>query len=64
MDGKQEQVIVKTDCRDNIGVTVSLIDAIISLCRIIRHRDLTSFEVNEARKDLTSDEDLLFLLLM
>lgn len=51
-----------TDCRDEIGVTVALIDAIIVQCRMLRGRDLSSQEVREALVDLINDEDLNRLL--
>ena len=52
-----------TDCREEIGITVGLIDSIITQCRILSKRDLTSKEVKEAFKDLQDDEDLKFILL-
>ena len=53
---------IKTDCRDEIGVTVSLIDAIITQCRVLKSRDLTPDPVKEALTDLVSDEDLNYLV--
>lgn len=55
-------VICCTDCRDEVGITVSLIDAIIAQCRILKSRDLTPVEVQEAIKDLKNDEDLRHIL--
>ncbi len=52
----------KTDCREEIGITVGLIDSIITQCRILKTRDLKSKAVQEALKDLYSDEDLKFIL--
>lgn len=51
-----------TDCRGEIGITVGLVDAIISVCRIIRRRDLSSRDAQESLLDLQADEDLRFLL--
>lgn len=50
------------DCRSEAGVTVGLIDAIISICRIAAKRDHTDPSVVEALADLRSDEDLVLLL--
>lgn len=47
-----------TDCRDEIGITVGLLDTLITVCRILKHRDLSSAEVLEALKDLRQDEDV------
>ena len=49
---------ISTDCRDEIGITVGLIDSMITLARILRTRDLSSVEVQEALKDLMADEDI------
>jgi hypothetical protein len=51
-----------TDCRTDIGVTVGLIDGIIAMCRILANSDLASYEVQEALKDLRSDEDIELVL--
>lgn len=53
---------IKTDCREETGITVGLIDSIITQCRILRKRNLSSKEVKEAIKDLIDDEDLKFIL--
>ena len=49
-----------TDCRTEEGITVGLIDTLITVCRVLRHRDLSDKEVKEALKDLSSDEDFLW----
>lgn len=55
----------ETDCRSKEGVTVSLIDAIISIARVLVEHDLeSSVAVREALLDLASDEDLRSLSLM
>jgi len=51
-----------TDCRSETGVTVGLLDAIITILRIVAKRDLSPPEVEEALRDLAHDEDLAFLL--
>lgn len=47
-----------TDCRSESGITVGLIDTIITAARVLRDRDMSSEEVTEALKDLASDEDV------
>ncbi len=47
-----------TDCREEEGITVGLIDAIISIARILAKRDFTHPAVQEALKDLADDEDM------
>lgn len=49
-----------TDCRTEEGVTVGLIDAIITLFRVLRKRDLSGIETMEALRDLAQDEDFLW----
>lgn len=51
-----------TDCRSETGITVGLVDSIITAARVLRHRALTDDAVREALKDLASDEDVRFLL--
>ncbi len=53
---------IKTDCREEIGITVGLIDSLITQCRILRKRDMSSKEVQEALRDLLDDEDLKHIL--
>lgn len=48
---------VHTDCRTEAGVTVGLIDALITICRVLAKRDLTEAAVREALIDLDQDED-------
>lgn len=48
-----------TDCRSHDGVTVGLVDSLISISRVLRDRDLSPPEVQEAFKDLADDEDFL-----
>jgi hypothetical protein len=46
------------DCRSPEGVTIGLIDAILSVARIAAKRDLKNPAVQEALKDLAEDEDV------
>jgi len=48
---------VTTDCRSDVGVTVGLIDAVITMSRLLKGRSFASSEVQEAMADLLSDED-------
>jgi len=41
-----------TDCRSSDGVTVGLIDGIITMARVLRSRQMDSLEVSEALADL------------
>lgn len=50
------------DCRSEEGVTIGLIDAIITQARILRRRQFDAYHIREALKDLRSDEDLQWLL--
>jgi hypothetical protein len=53
---------ITTDCRDEDGITVGLIDALLSIFRILVKRDLKHPAVIEALKDLSDDEDLQEIL--
>jgi len=46
------------DCRSTEGTTVGLIDALISVARVLAPRDLRTPAVLEALKDLADDEDI------
>jgi hypothetical protein len=51
------------DCRSEEGVTVGLIDAMISIARVLcprleRYHDADDSNILEALKDLASDEDI------
>lgn len=62
------------DCRSEIGVTVGLVDAIIAICRVLAPRVRLEENKNSnvgalwftplrpALEDLTSDEDLAYIL--
>lgn len=51
-----------TDCRTEEGVTVGLVDAIITAARVLAARDLSPSAVREALADLRQDEDVAALL--
>lgn len=55
-------MIISTDSRGEIGITVGLIDAIISISKVLKERNLSSKEVKESLKDLQSDGDIKKLL--
>lgn len=50
------------DCRSEEGITVGLIDSIISICRLLSKRDMEDISIKEALKDLSADEDFNFIL--
>jgi hypothetical protein len=50
------------DCRSEVGVTVGLIDAVITMARVLTLRDLNSVAAREALADLRDDEDVAALL--
>lgn len=50
------------DCRSEEGVTTGLIDAVISIARVLARRDFTPPAVREALADLRADEDVAALL--
>lgn len=54
--------ITKTDCRSEVGITVGLIDSIITAARVLAGREKSSMEVREALKDLRADEDIKDLI--
>lgn len=54
--------VSKTDCREETGITVGLIDSLITQVRILRKRDLDKKEIKEALLDLIADEDLEYIL--
>ena len=50
--------VAHTDCRSEDGITVGLIDSIITSCRVLSSRDLTCEAAVEALRDLRSDSDV------
>lgn len=55
-------MITNTDCRTEAGITVGLVDAIITAARVLVARDLSPSAVREALADLRQDEDVAALL--
>lgn len=53
---------MQTDCKTEIGITVGLIDGIISITRILVDRDWDAPEIQEAIKDLREDDDMKRLM--
>lgn len=59
----EDKQTINTDCREEVGITVGLIDSLISTCRVLRDRLTTnSDEVIGALQDLYDDEDLKYIL--
>lgn len=48
-----------TDCRSDVGITVGLIDGIITICRVLVGRNLDNPAIAEALDDLTNDESVV-----
>lgn len=46
------------DCRSEDGITAGLVDALISVARVLAARDLTTPAAVEALADLGTDEDM------
>lgn len=51
-----------SDCRTDEGITIGLIDGVIAICRVLRGRDLSSPNIQEALLDMSGDEDIAFVL--
>jgi hypothetical protein len=49
---------VTTDCRSDDGITVGLVDSLITTARVLARRNLTSDAVREALYDLADNEDM------
>ncbi len=50
----------ETDCRTDVGIAVGIVDALITQCRMLKRLPkeiVQSYEVQEALKDLSDDED-------
>ena len=52
---------INTNCREEIGITVGMIDGLIAQIRVLRDRDMNNEEVQEVLKDLGDDEDFQWL---
>lgn len=62
MENMKSMEIVSSDCRTVEGITIGLIDSIITISRILAKRDLESENIKSALRDLCSDEDLKYIL--
>lgn len=58
----EETITMDTDCRTEVGITVGLIDSLISTCRVLKPRLTNDDEIKGALEDLYDDEDLDFIL--
>jgi hypothetical protein len=59
----EDKYTIDTDCREEVGITVGLIDSIISTCRVLRPRlSDDSDQITGALEDLYDDEDLKYIL--
>ena len=56
-----EAETINTDCREERGITVGLLDGLIAQIRILRDRDTDHKDVIEVFKDLADDEDFEWL---
>lgn len=54
---------IETDCRSEEGITVGLIDSLISISRVLSKRDFSSRAVQESLCDLFGDEDFNTILM-
>lgn len=50
-----------TDCRSEVGITVSLIDGMIAMCRVIATRNLDDPAIAEALDDFSNDESVALI---
>ena len=50
-----------TDCRTEEGITVGLIDSIITLARLLRTRKFKTSAIQQALINLRSDEDVAWI---
>ena len=55
---KEEEI----SCRSDEGITVGIVDAIITSLRLLKNRDLKSQSVQEALLDIGDDSDFDYLL--
>ena len=57
-----EKDVNTIECNSYDGVTIGLIDGIISICSILVNRDTSSTDVKEALKDLRSNIDVIQII--
>lgn len=53
---------IQTDCKSEEGITVGLVDALISIARVLASRDFSPLVVKEALLDLADDDDMRKIL--
>ncbi|WP_278494908.1 hypothetical protein [Chryseobacterium arthrosphaerae] len=59
----EKKKIFTVDCRSEEGITIGLIDSLISIARVLAKRDLNeTVQIKEALKDLRSDEDISHII--
>lgn len=58
----REKNLSHTDCRSAEGITVGLIDSMITSARVLKGRSMAGRAISEALKDLRSDPDVLVLI--
>lgn len=51
-----------TDCRSEAGITVGLLDALLAVAAVLAQRDMTPPAVQEALRDVRSNEHVWSLL--
>ena len=50
------------DCRSEVGITIGLLDSLISIARVAAKRPLDDEDVRQALRDIATDEDIAFIL--
>lgn len=53
---------IPIDCKSPEGITIGLIDALMTIAAVIRERDITAEITQEALQDLSQDRDLRALI--
>lgn len=51
-----------SDCRTPTGETIGIIDAVVTLSRLLQERDLSAPEVQKALKDMAANEGFIHLV--
>jgi hypothetical protein len=59
---KWKETFKQVECTSEEGVTIGLIDSIMTQAAVLNTRDLSSHDVKEALKDLRANKNLKFLL--
>ncbi len=50
------------ECRSDVGITVGLVDSLLTIARVLKTRDLSSRDVQHALSDLRSDDAIFALI--